>query len=170
MQGRALLFWARSSLLLTENLKNFYIVTRQRTGVFTVSSKCTLQCCSFGIFIPDPDFFPSQIPTFSHPESNNKKEGKKLNLLSYPFFCSHIFHKLKLKYFIFVQKILLRSQKIWVGSGIQDPRSRIRDPGYGKSLFQVPDLGVKKALDPKSRSATLVHCSDKWSCSKVFKK
>jgi hypothetical protein len=35
--------------------------------------------------------------------------------------------------------------KIWVG-----------DPGLRKSLSQVPDPGIKKELDPGSRSATLV--------------
>ncbi len=33
--------------------------------------------------------------------------------------------------------------------------SRIRDPGSGKNLFQIPDLRVKKALDPGS--ATLAN-------------
>jgi hypothetical protein len=33
--------------------------------------------------------------------------------------------------------------------------SWIRDPGSGKNLFRIPDLGVKKALDPGSGSATL---------------
>ncbi len=33
--------------------------------------------------------------------------------------------------------------------------SGIRDPGYGKNLFRIPDPGVKKAPDPGSESATL---------------
>ena len=33
--------------------------------------------------------------------------------------------------------------------------SRIRDPGSGKNLFRIPDLGVKKAPDPGS--ATLAY-------------
>jgi hypothetical protein len=33
--------------------------------------------------------------------------------------------------------------------------SGIRDSGSGKNLFQIPDPGVKKALDPGSGSATL---------------
>ena len=35
-----------------------------------------------------------------------------------------------------------------LGSGMRDPRS-------GKNLFRIPDLGVKKAPDPGSGSATL---------------
>jgi len=34
--------------------------------------------------------------------------------------------------------------------------SGIRDPGSGKSLFRIPDPGVKKAPDPGSGSATLI--------------
>ncbi len=30
--------------------------------------------------------------------------------------------------------------------------SRIRDPGSGKNLFRIPDLGVKKTPDPGSAS------------------
>jgi hypothetical protein len=33
--------------------------------------------------------------------------------------------------------------------------SGIRDPGFGKNLFWIPDPGVKKAPDPGSGSATL---------------
>jgi hypothetical protein len=33
--------------------------------------------------------------------------------------------------------------------------SRIRDPGSGKNLFWIPDLGVKQAPIPGSGSATL---------------
>jgi hypothetical protein len=32
----------------------------------------------------------------------------------------------------------------------------IRDPGSGKTLFRIPDPGVKKAPDPGSGSATLI--------------
>jgi hypothetical protein len=36
-----------------------------------------------------------------------------------------------------------------MGSG-----SGIRDPGFGKNLFRIPDPGVKKATDPGYESAT----------------
>ncbi len=53
---------------------------------------------------------------------------------------------------LFTQKIgVTKLSKILV----MDPGSRIRDPGSGKNLFQIPDLGVKKATDPGSGSATL---------------
>jgi hypothetical protein len=48
---------------------------------------------------------------------------------------------------------LERSQKH--GFGIRDPVSEIRDPGSGKTLFRIPDPGVKKTPDPGSESATL---------------
>ncbi len=44
----------------------------------------------------------------------------------------------------FCQKIVNKLSKIWV-----------RDPGYGKNLFRIPDPGVKKEPDPGSGSATL---------------
>jgi hypothetical protein len=50
----------------------------------------SLQCCGSGMFIPDPDFYPSRIKT--------KERGGK-NLLSY-LFCSHKYHKIE-NYFIF---------------------------------------------------------------------
>ncbi len=46
----------------------------------------------------------------------------------------------------FTQKFVTKLSKIWVW-----------DPGSGKNLFRIPDpiLGVKKAPDPGSGSATL---------------
>jgi hypothetical protein len=48
---------------------------------------------------------------------------------------------------VFTQKIFNMLSNIWVW----DPGSGIRDPGSGKTLFRIPDPGVKKALDPGSR-------------------
>jgi hypothetical protein len=47
---------------------------------------------------------------------------------------------------LFTSKIVTKLSKIWV-----------RDPGSGKTPFRIPDpdLGVKKAPDPGSGSATL---------------
>ena len=45
---------------------------------------------------------------------------------------------------LFAQKIVTKLSKVWVW-----------DPGYGKNLFRIPDLGVKKAPVPGSGSATL---------------
>jgi hypothetical protein len=47
---------------------------------------------------------------------------------------------------LFTQKIVTKLSKIWVW-----------DPGSGKKQFRIPDPGVKKAPDPGSGSATLVH-------------
>jgi hypothetical protein len=50
---------------------------------------------------------------------------------------------------LFTQKNCHKALKyMCLGSGI-------RDPGSGKNLFRIPDLGVKKAPDPGSGSATL---------------
>ncbi len=38
---------------------------------------------------------------------------------------------------------------------IQDPGFRILDLDFFPSRIRIPDLGVKKALDPGSESATL---------------
>jgi hypothetical protein len=45
----------------------------------------------------------------------------------------------------FTQKMFTMLSNTWVW-----------DPGSGKNLFRIPDLGVKKAPDPGSGSATLV--------------
>jgi hypothetical protein len=91
-----------------------------------------------------------------------KDRGKK-NFLSYLFFGAinftklnyFIFQMLKKKMWanfqriieLFTQKIVTTLSKIWVW----DPGSEIRNPGFGKNLFRIPDPGVKKAPDPGSR-------------------
>ncbi len=102
------------------------------------------QCCGSGMFIPDPDFYPSRIP-----KQQQNRGVKKIRC--HFFLCSLKFHKWKiiwvfkcwrkkcgsifkeLYYFLF-KKLSLSSQK------------------YG---FGIPDPGVKKAPDPGSGSATL---------------
>ncbi len=121
-----------------------------------------LQCCGSGMFIPDPDFYRSQIPDPDLGSKNSdKSEGWKKNT----FFVATNFTKFKIIYFLmlkkkfwpiltkiielFTPKIVTSSQKY--GLGIRDPRS-------GKNLFRIPDPRVKKALDPGSGSATLLFC------------
>jgi hypothetical protein len=58
---------------------------------------------------------------------------------------------------LFTQKIVIKLSKIWVW----DPGSEVRDLGSGKNPFWIPDPGVKKAPDPGSGSATLVHCTSR---------
>jgi hypothetical protein len=127
-----------------------------------------MQCCGSGIFIPDPDFYPSRIPDLRSripdPKTATKERGK---FFCHTFYWSHKFHKLfffmlKRKMWsnfqtiieLFPQKIVTKLSKIWVW----DPGSEIgiRDPGSGKKLFRIPDPGVKKATDPGSGSATLL--------------
>ncbi len=119
------------------------------------------------------DVYPgSRILIFTHPGSrisdpgsknSNKWEGWK-KISCHNFLCIHKFLKianysslgvLKKKIWanfqriieLFTQKIVTKLSKIWFG---------IRDQGSGKSLFRIPDPGVKKAPDPGSGSATLV--------------
>jgi hypothetical protein len=54
-----------------------------------------LQCCGSGMFIPDPDFYPSQIPD---PTTATKERGEN-KFVCIPF-CSLKFHKI-VNYFIF---------------------------------------------------------------------
>jgi hypothetical protein len=105
------------------------------------------QCCGSGMFIPDPDFYPSRIPDLGSKNRKKKGRGEK-NLLSY-LFLYHKFHKI-VNYLIFVMlkkkiwanfqriielftpKIVTKLSKIWVwdpGSEIlkkpiPDPESR----------------------------------------------
>jgi hypothetical protein len=117
-----------------------------------------------GSRIPDPG---SRIPD---PKTATKERGEK-KISCHTFLCSHKFHKI-VNYFIFevlkkkiwanfqriielfTKKIVKKLLKIWSW----DPGSEIRDPGFGKNLFRIPDPGVKKhpIPDPGSGSATLI--------------
>ncbi len=111
------------------------------------------QCGGSGIFIPDPDFYPSRI------QKQQQKRGVKKNFC-HNFLCSHKFHKiayyfsfevLKKKNWanfqriieLFTQKIFKKLSKIWVW----DPRSGIRKK-------PTPDPGSRG--HPGSGSATLI--------------
>jgi hypothetical protein len=60
---------------------------------------------------------------------------------------------------LFTQKIVKKLSKIWVW----DPGSEIRKKPIADPGSQIPDSGVKKALDPGSGSATLL--GTKCSCT-----
>ncbi len=94
------------------------------------------QCCGSGMFIPDPDFYPSRIRS----KSSNKREGLE-EICCHIFFCRHNNHKID-NYFIFElvqkknlgqftknnflpQKLLTSSQKYCFG--IRDPEKPIPD-------------------------------------------
>jgi hypothetical protein len=116
------------------------------------------------MFIPDPDIYPSRIPDLgSRSQKQQQKRGVKKNSC-HTFLWSHKFHKIE-NYFTFEMlkkkilgkfsknyrtfnpKIVTKLSNIWFG---------IRDPGSGKNLFRIPDPGVKKALDPRFGSTTLL--------------
>jgi hypothetical protein len=48
---------------------------------------------------------------------------------------------------LFTQKIVTKLSKIWV----RDPGSEIWDPGSGKNLFRIPDLGSRGQKGTGSR-------------------
>ena len=114
-----------------------------------------------GMFIPDPGYWFLPIPDPGS-KNSNKREGWK-KIWCHTFLCSHKFHKI-VHYFSFEvlkkkiwanfqriiellpKKLSLSSQKYGFG---------IRDPEKTYSGSRIPDLGVKKAPDPGSGSATL---------------
>ncbi len=128
--------------------------------------------------IPDPDFYPSRIPD---PKTATKERGEK-KLVVITFYVATNFTKLQiiwvLKWWrknwahfqriieLFTSKIVTKLSKIW----IWDPRSGIRKK-------PIPDLGVKKAPDPGSGSATLlggllfeqVKTNIRLKCAKLLK-
>jgi hypothetical protein len=97
-----------------------------------------------GFRIPDPEFYPSQIPD---PKTAIKERGEKI--CCHTFFCCHKikhFEMLKEKLWadfqriieLFTQKIITELSKIWVGirkKPIPDPGSR----GQKGTGFRIPD-------------------------------
>ncbi len=81
-------------------------IIRHTTLLSSRSSTCTwpsmptstgtfFQCCGSGMFIPDPDFYPSRIPDLK--TTTTERGGK--NLLSYLFLLLQISQNWKLFYF-----------------------------------------------------------------------
>jgi len=118
------------------------------------------QCCGSGMFISDPDFYPSRFLIFTHPgsrisdpgskNSNKRERWKKISF--HNFLCSHRFHKIA-NYFSFEEI----KKKIWHNFqrtieffpknwsiifkknvfGIRDPGSRkVKKSGSG---IKIPD-------------------------------
>ncbi len=78
----------------------------------------TTQCCGSGMFIPDPEFYPSQIrnPTTAIKEENLKLFNfctSKANFLAIHYEIQYLLHKI----------LSLTSQNMGLGSGIRKPRS-----------------------------------------------
>jgi hypothetical protein len=68
---------------------NFFIL-------LPIQSEHNNQCCASGMFIPDPDFYPSRIPDLGSripdPKTGRKERVKKK--FCQTFFCSHKFNKM----------------------------------------------------------------------------
>jgi hypothetical protein len=123
-----------------------------------------MQCCESGMFIPDPDFYPSRIPD---PKTATKERGVKKFVVHF----SVVTNITKLKIILFFnwqenficnQNVVIRLSKIYVW----DPGTGFRDPGSGEYLLRIPDPGVQQALDP--RSATLDHVIHVWVAGNLF--
>jgi hypothetical protein len=131
--------------------------------------------------IPDPDFYPSQIPDLGSIHSN--KRGVKTKFC-HTFFCSHKFHKNE-NYFIFevLKKMLANFQRIIeflpkklslsfqkYGFEIQDSEKPISDHGSrGQkdtgSRIRIHNTACSgNCLDPPERqhSGAECHCLPQW--------
>jgi hypothetical protein len=119
---------------------------------FKVKSQEVIQSCGSGMFIPDPDFYPSRI---SNPGSNTATKKRKGGKICCPTLCvcSLKFYIIE-NYFnfelakkriviLFIQNIVTKLSKY--GFGIRDPGSEkpIPDPGswsQGSKSYRIPDL------------------------------
>jgi hypothetical protein len=81
-------------------MKNDVNVLSERNKRKDLEKKFFLQCFGSGMFIPDPDFYPSRIldPGSRIQKLQRKRGVKKISCET--FFCSHKFPKF-LNYFIF---------------------------------------------------------------------
>jgi hypothetical protein len=77
-----------------------------------------------------------------------------INFTKFNYF---IFEMLKKKIWVNFQRMINFTQNIVTTVSSQKYGFGIRDPRSGKNLFRIPDPGVKKAPDPGSGSATLIH-------------
>jgi hypothetical protein len=93
------------------------------------------QCCGSGMFIPDPDFYPSRIPD---PKTATKEKSEK-KFVVIPFlvatnFTKFIFAMLKKKIWASFQRIIeLFTQKFVtkLSTEIREPEKPILDSGSG---------------------------------------
>jgi hypothetical protein len=60
----------------------------------------SMQCCGSGMFIPDPDFYPSWIPDLGSRIQKHQQKRWVKKICYHTFFFSHKFHKIE-SYFAF---------------------------------------------------------------------
>jgi hypothetical protein len=94
----------------------------------TFSTNQQKQCCGYGMFIPDPDFYPSRI------QKQQQKRGVKC---------------IRKKILVNFQRIIELFPKKWV---IKLSKIWVWNPGSRINLFPIPDPGVKKKPDPASQT------------------
>ncbi len=112
-------------------------------ALYEMKRRCLWQWCGSGMFIPDPEFYPSRISDTGS-KNSNKREGKNL-LFCLPFYVATNNTKFKIIIFLnwwrkknnlsnlqiiielFTQQTVIKLSKIWFG--IQGSKShRIPDP------------------------------------------
>jgi hypothetical protein len=101
-----LMFWRHSVLFggAGDGVSYGLLMFWRHTGtvVFSLGTSGTFlspgsQCCGSGMFIPDPDFYPSRILIFTHPGSRILKQHQKRRVIKiscHNLLCSHRFHKI----------------------------------------------------------------------------
>ncbi len=72
----------------------FCVLSQLSCAMSNCENPSSNQCCGYGMFIPDPDFYLFRIPD---PNTATKDRGE---ICCQTFFCSHKFHKIE-NYFIF---------------------------------------------------------------------
>ncbi len=91
------------------------------------------QCCGSGMFIPDPNFFPSRIPD----------PGSKRFRIPDPYPLQRIQVFLN-------QKIVSKLSELWSGMFIPDP-----DPGFGSWFFIHPGSRDQKGTRSRVRNTAI---------------
>ena len=127
------------------------------------------QCCGSGMFIPDPDFYPSRIPDLGSKNGNKRERWKKIRCLT--FLCSHKFHKI-VNYFsfgvlkkkiwanfqriieLFTKKIIKKLLKLKIWSW--DPGSEIWDPEKTYSGSHIQGSKRHRIPDPDPQHCRLL--------------
>ncbi len=121
---------------------------KERVWIWELPTKYWVQnqCCGSGMFIPDPDFYPSRIPDTGS-KNSNKREGRKKFVIKL-FLKSQIsqnwiffiflkcwrkkFGPIFKEFLKFLPKIIFYYTLKWVW-----------DPGSGKNLFRIQDPGSR---------------------------
>ncbi len=129
------------------------------------------QCCGSGMFIPDPEFYPSRIPDPGS-KNSNKREGWK-KICCHNFYVSTNFTKWQIisvlnywrkkfgpifkELYNFLTKIVNKFSKVWGW----DPGSEVLDPQHWLILWVVG------ASQLTAREGTCIKFASAWDQTRV---